>query len=143
MSIELVYMTPFVGIEMRGKTPHYKYRKINGMTDVNKRTKDKNKFAHCYDQLIPGKNYVVVTENKSPHRNVGRWVFTECYELPEASTAADLCTYVKRLDPTSKVPGYRTTSDIFKQAATQVVKVWKAKQALKRAQEMIADVLVF
>lgn len=141
--IELVYMVPFIDVTQNGNNFEYKYRKLNGGTDINKRSPDKEKYVHCYDQLVPGKDYVVITVNHGPHLRFGRWVYETCYELDDPALATMLCERLKTIDPDHKVPGYQTTKAAFAQAVKDIKRIWMAKQKLKEANKFLDDLLVF
>jgi len=135
--IELVYLNPLQELDTSGKWPVYKYQKLNGTSDTNIRSGDKEKYSHCYDELETGSSYVIVSENKGKKR--GRWVWTYAIKMPP-QWLPKFRSRIAALDPKSQVPGYRVTSqEIIDKAIVEVKMLMKVERDSMKAEQTMRD----
>lgn len=69
--VELVLCTYDGIIEGKGGNKQIQYTWIGGKKDTHQWSVDKNKYAHCYDKLGEGCNYLIWTK----HVGSKRWVW--------------------------------------------------------------------
>ena len=70
-AVELVLCTYDGIIEGKGGNRQIQYTWIGGKKDTHQWSVDKNKYAHCYDKLEDGCNYLIWTK----HVGSKRWVW--------------------------------------------------------------------
>lgn len=143
--IELVYMTPYIGMTKAKKNMSIRYRRLTGVVGTHTISPNKMAYKNCYGDFEDGKSYVVISVCINPEAPEGRrhWVWTDAYELLDEKMAKDLNSRIKAIDPEGRIPGYITDKRTLNTAVFQIQQAHKIKQSIKTTQALVNELLEF